>query len=128
MDEQKQKPLFQATWANLLKLTGENMSDQQLSAALKTLNVDRLDQLSQQQAELLIETLKSLPYLKSLLWSALVDAIESEQSKPGRRMLAKVDAPVVADLIVPMQVDKLAMMLIRQSQTTLASHNDGSVV
>lgn len=107
------------TWVNLLKLTGENITDAQLPTILKSLHVERLADLTESQATALIDALRPLPHLKAMLWEGLVDAIEDEQSKPGRRLLAKVDPAAAADIIVPRQMDKLARSLVRQTQQDL---------
>lgn len=112
--EQKPKPLLHDTWRTLLRLTGEHLRDDQLQSVLSDiLKVKRLDELTEAQANIVIDALMPLTRLRGLLWDGLIEAIEAEQAKPGRK-LSKVDAMVAADIIVPHQVDRLATLLIRQ--------------
>lgn len=120
------------TWENLARLTSENVTVHHLNNMLASiLKRDRLSDLSEVEANGVLEALSPLPKLRHLVWEAVQAAIEAEQEDAkvkGVRPLVKVDATAAADIIGPEILNRIASLLLQDHQQQLPVGNPPTVI
>lgn len=103
-----------------MRLTGENLTPDQLNTLLReVLKKHRLSELSEDQAQGILQALSPLPNLRHLVWEAVQTAVEKDHQSAGRA-LVRVDAVVAADLIGPEILDRIGALLLHEHQQSLA--------
>jgi hypothetical protein len=111
------------TWQNLLKLTSAHVTDGGLTTLLRSIaDTDKLSDLSEDEAANLLAAISPLPALRSMLWEGATEAIEAMNAQLPKGV-ARLDAPAAAEAIIPYQLDHLAILLVKQHQTSLNLDN-----
>lgn len=111
------------TWENLARLTSENLTAEHLTGVLKQLlDKERLSDLSEDEAKMLLAALSPIPKLRHLVWEAVQTAVEINQAEAKareKRPLVNVDATAAADIIGPEIINRIAALLLQDHQMML---------